>query len=571
MESDFHPPVTADSDTESSGRSLPSGDEFARLYRRDRVIQFFRHLPPYLYAGVIVVLVAAGSISLLPLWLAIIHCWATDPLRAIGAAFPLVACAGVVMAWRRLGWTMAGSYWALLLIAVAMPLARIVTVSLLLLGRWMGLMHPGPVLFLYGVGAVLLFGGPRLLRASIAPLCLLLFIDPVPRAFNPLVDMPLQHLAASTARGFAHLIGLHPTGDQITMMFAPRFGMMIVPGCNGVRGSITLGYLALIFGYIRHLRHRKLLLVTLGSFALGYVLNLLRLCILVIYYRIGVWFPALQKHGAGIDYAIGCTLFLFATLCVGVIIRLLEPAHAAQSLRKILPAQVQAFGSSAAMRSLLFVALTLVFIVPAVRSTVVLPAMRPNEQKVIGSFPAAVGAYRLIRTYSEYNNGTFSLAMAEYSTAASPSDTGRTLTLGIWVGSGNHLVARSKYIQGTEPDSTGSFDAVAQSALPVHFVTSFYDDGVSSLYDAESACSNSSCSEHLSSANQVTFMAPAWSDLVFALQTKRLPILLRCEWPDSDPTPSSVLRSQCEADVQAFTAQLNLRQLLLQDGTPSDL
>jgi exosortase J len=141
----------------------------------------------------------------------------------------------------------------------------------------------------------MLFGGPRLLRASIAPLCLLLFVNPVPAAFNSLVDLPLQHLSASTARSFAHFIGLQPTGVQLRMMFAPNFGMFIAPGCNGVRGSITLGYLALIFGYVRRLRLRLLILTTLAALLMGYALNLLRLCVLVVYYRTGVNFPSIQK------------------------------------------------------------------------------------------------------------------------------------------------------------------------------------------------------------------------------------------------------------------------------------
>jgi exosortase J len=512
-------------------------------------------------------LIAAGSISLLPLWLSILQVWANDPLRSIGAVFPFFAAAGVILAWRRLRWSMDGRLWALLLVAAALPLARVVTVSSFLINAWLGLLHPGLVLFLFGVGTVLLFGGPRLLRASIAPLCLLLFIDPVPRAFNSLVDLPLQHLSATTARGFSRLIGLHPTGDQLRMMFAPRFGMMIVPGCNGVRGSVTLGYLALIFGYSRRLRPVRLAVVVLASVLLGYVLNLLRLCLLVVYYRIGVTFPSMQKHGTGLDYIIGCTLFLFATLSVGLFIRLMEPSSppATTATTPAMP-----FGYAAAMRAVLFVALTLTFIVPELRSHTQMPALRPNEQHVLSSFPIAVGPYRLARTYAEHDPyGNFTLAMADYSV---PGDLARNFTLGVWVGSGNHFVAKSKYLQGVTPVSNSSFDTVAQASLPVHFVTSFYDDGVSRRYDAESACSTSSCSEHLVVMRHGAsiILSPAFADLAFQPIGNRLPILLRREWPDSDPTPSAALRAQFELDARLFTAQLDLRQLLLLDGTPPD-
>jgi exosortase J len=163
----------------------------------------------------------------------------------------------------------------------------------------------------------------------------------------------------------------------------------------------------------------------------------------------------------------------------------------------------------------------------------------------------------------------FTLAMAEY---AVPGDAARNLTLGIWVGSGNHFVAKSKYLQGVSAVSNGSFDAAAQQSLPVHFVTSFYDDGVSRRYDAESACSYSRCSEHLAFTNRGygIILTPAFTDMAFQPVGNRLPILLRREWPDTDPTPSAALRAQFESDARLFTAQLDLRRLLLLDGTPPD-
>jgi exosortase J len=527
-------------------------------------------LPPGFYAGIAAVLAASGSLSLLPLWFDLLHMWATDPLRSIGFVFPLAAFAGVLAAWRRLGWTMNGTFWALPIIASSILLARIVSFSSFAIGTRHGMLHAVPVMFLYGVGAVLLFGGTHLLRASIAPLCLLLFVQPVPHAFNWLIDLPLQNLSASTARAFAHLLGLQPTGNQLRMMFSPDFGMMIVPGCNGVRGSITLGYLSLIFGYTRKLRPLILALTTLAALFLGYVLNLLRLCILVVYYRIGLSFHSLQKHGAGIDYAIGCSLFLLATLCIGLTIRSLERNPAASSHRVDDKNPVESrshdnssmpIGISTTVRSLCFLALTLAFIVPALRSTPPWSSLRPNEQEVLASFPAVVGPYRLTRKYSERDtNGMIVLALADYSGSPRDGVTDDKLTFGLWVGSGSHLVARSKFNQGFQAAWTGSFEADARPSLAVHFVTSFYEDALSRQYDAESICSDAWCSGHLASSRQggFFFAAPPFSDLAFAPRDKRLPILIRREWTSDDQTQSARLRSQFESDARLFIGQINV-------------
>jgi len=40
-------------------------------------------------------------------------------------------------------------------------------------------------------------------------------------------------------------------------MFAPDFGMFIAPGCDGIRGAITLGYLALVLGYLKRVSLRR--------------------------------------------------------------------------------------------------------------------------------------------------------------------------------------------------------------------------------------------------------------------------------------------------------------------------
>lgn len=556
------------------------GDEPAFADRSAKALEGLSDPSAVLDAAVVMVLVAFGSLSLFPLWQNMARLWATDPLRSIGTAFPLVACIGVLAAWRRLGWRTDGTFWALLPVALSILLARAVPASALVLTYYgQSLIHLGLVLFLYGAGVVLLFGGPRLLRASIAPLGLLLFINPVPHAFNLWVDMPLQNLSAATARSFAHFIGLEPTGVQLRMMFAPDFGMFIAPGCNGVRGSITLGYLALIFGYTRRLRPRMLILVSFAAFLLGYALNLLRLCVLVVYYRAGISFPELQGLGTVIDYVIGCTLFLFAAAGLGLLIRSLEPNRVAGvQLTGPVPVAKESrsrrsallFRCAAVARSVCFLALCTTFIVPRIRSASSLPALRPNEQVVLSSFPATIGPYKLARTWAEHDgNGMIALAMAEYSTPSDKSNTFNRFTLGLWVGSAHHLVADSKFIRGERADWTGSFDAIAKQALPVHFVTSFYDDGIRRQYDAESSCTDTGCSDHLAVSGHHGFfsLSPGFSNLGFAMRGKQLPILLRREWLESDPGSSAAQSAQFEADARIFVRQIDLQRLVVQDGS----
>ena len=508
-------------------------------------------------------LAVIGSLSLLPLWLAMGRLWADDALRSIGATFPLVACVGIVAAWRRLAWCLEGTFWALPIVAFSILLARAVSVSGVLVGYGalhLAVINFGTALFLYGVGTVLLFGGPRLLRASIAPLCLLLLIDPLPQVFNSAVDLPLQEFSALVARSFAHLLGLRPTGANLQMMFSPDFGMFIAPGCNGVRGAVTLGFLALILGYVRSLRPVALACLTLAAVGSGYALNLLRLCVLVVYYRIGISNPSLQKYGAAVDYAIGCTLFLCAALGFRLVFGLLHPGSAGHSnvgVSRSIPAR-RPSRYATALHALCFLSLTSSFVVKELDAARGPAWIRPSERTVLGHFPPRVGNYTLTRTWAEHaSNGNLVMALGEYRTVP-----GSTLTLGLWMGAANHRVADSKRAQGELAQWTGSFDAVGRNALPVHFVTTFYDDGIGRHFDAESLCSESGCTGRLvdNSRGRVFFRAPALSDL--ASSGRWIPILLRREWPDTELSPSAQLRSNFEADARLFVANLDMAQLL---------
>ena len=159
---------------------------------------------------------------------------------------------------------------------------------------------------------VLLLGGTRLLRAAWFPVLFLWAVIPVPQTFSRRVDLPLQHASASVARAWAHVLGQPLTQDKLRLMFTPEFGMFIAPGCNGIRGAITLGLAAIIVGYLYRFQWFVYAPVVAGAVLLGYVFNFLRLCLLVVYYKVALPFPWMQHHARNADFVIGGGLFLCA-------------------------------------------------------------------------------------------------------------------------------------------------------------------------------------------------------------------------------------------------------------------
>ena len=280
---------------------------------------------PSLAAGLAACLAVFGVVSIWPTAVVLYGMWVTDPLKSIGMLVPLVSLALILRSWRDLSWQFDGSWWglALLLLTTAAVRFREQSVLVLILSpRWSIFFPPHSlVAFCYVVGVVLLFGGWRLLRASRFAVLLIWLVNPVPHVFNVYVDLPLQRISAHVARAFAIALHQKLTPDQMRLMFTPEFGMFIAPGCNGIRGAVTMGMIALIVGHLYRFRWRAHALFVLGAVLLGYVFNFVRLCTLVLYYIVALKITWLQDRAEMGDYIIGGCLFLAAVGLLFYVVR----------------------------------------------------------------------------------------------------------------------------------------------------------------------------------------------------------------------------------------------------------
>lgn len=295
-----------------------------------------------------------GVLGVLPSALEIASVWWVDALRSVGSVIPIASFVLILLAWRRIGWRMDGSWWGLAVLALTFAVVQVrqQTMMTFVVSDQFSFTVPPLIVVFFGYvsGIVLLFGGTRLYRASLFPVCLTVLLNPVPHIFNTLVDLPLQQASANVARSFAVALGQPLPPDTMQLMFTPRFGMFIAPGCNGIRGAVTLGLIALIAGYVIRLRPRIHALIVVGAVLLGYLCNFLRLCILVLYYFAGLRWHSLQKHGTNADYIIGGCIFLCVTyFSVSLLLSLkksgkytrpalpVEPAPASVAVKNVLP------------------------------------------------------------------------------------------------------------------------------------------------------------------------------------------------------------------------------------------
>ena len=275
-----------------------------------------RYAEQYWLAASVVILTLAGlgcfRREISDLWMY----WRANSVASIGML--AVPCA-VVLTWlalrgRDLKWS--GSWWGLAMIAGALALDAFAYPSPRIQFRELGpaglipLVPIGAMLWVYGSGTVVLFGGWRAWRGAFFPLAMLLAVQPIPPFVVSHFDLPLQSFDAGVARSFAIFLGVPVGGDSLRLLFDHnRLGMLIVPGCDGFSGAVAMGYATLIAGYLYAVRPFTRTFYAIGAVLMAFALNLARLCALVLFYCAAQASPSLGNYAVGADYIIGAMLF----------------------------------------------------------------------------------------------------------------------------------------------------------------------------------------------------------------------------------------------------------------------
>ena len=514
----------------------------------------------------IAILAAAGCLGiereLVLLW----RCWTTDPLRSIGMLIPSVSIVLTLRVWRQNEWQLRGSWWGLAVIGAAFFVSILRASAELFVtagGTLVSLIPLTLPVYLYGSGVVLLFAGPRVWRKAWFPLVLLLLSQPVPVLTSSMIDIPLQNISARVARDFATLIHFAPTTPQLRLMFSPDFGMFIAPGCDGIRGAVTLGYLALVLGYLKRVSLGRWAAYVIGGVLLGYLFNFIRLCVLVIYYRIALGHPALENIAKQADYAIGSCLFLVAILIFLRFASLKEgkPAQetpASESRRPSTQLRI-VFVRCAAFAVVLLAVLALPS--SALRSRQSGSASTLSSTAGLARFPKQIGSFALTRTWYEQSGGQTLVESGAYSAPGSDE-----IILAVWVAP---LVyyhdANSCWLaRGLKPDLVASLPFVIAQGKTIDLSTGFYNDGVTDSIVVSVACTPGSCSQSQQVASKGRFsfviLKPQVGELAGG-SAHPVPIMIRIDHLQADAAHLSASRTAAQsaltAEAQKFFAGLD--------------
>lgn len=507
----------------------------------------------------------AAAFLLLSSVRALLDQWRSDDLKSIGLLVPFISFGLILRAWQQTGWRREGTWWGVALLGGLAALLFVRDQSLLILtvhAGWLLQLPPLPLTaVLYALGLVLLLGGRPLLRAAWFPVALMLAVIPVPQFFSHRVDLPLQHISATVARSFAQLLGQKLTPDNLRLMFTPDFGMFIAPGCNGIRGAVTLGLAALVVAHLYRFRAALVVPVVAGAVLLGYLFNFLRLCLLVVYYKLALPYPWFQERARGADLILGGCLFAFALWIFFA---------AADRLRK--PASVpvhtaQATSGDTGMRRLAGRTAVL-FGIAALFGADALHGERSAaaHARRLPPLPATLGSFHLIRTHEDtLLDGAVVYLWGDY--AAQPAAPGQPVThvaLGISPELDVHDAEICHIARGEEPTSHEQL-SLATEAGEVTLVGATYNNGTIQTLEASTVCDGGQCRQFTSSAAGATliYARPHRTLPMQWAPTRPVPILLKVENP-SAYLPVSAVAPEMITELKSFLGGVNLAELAAQ-------
>jgi exosortase J len=509
---------------------------------------------------------AAGLLTIWPSVQSLYSIWTTDDLKSMGMVVPLVCYLLILRAWKSLDYEIDGSWWGFAVLAGSAALMFLRDQMLLIVTinkDWLLQLPPLPlVAVIYAAGMVLLFGGMRLLKAAWFPVLFMWAVIPVPQTFSRMVDLPLQHASATVARAWAHALGQQLTQDKLRLMFTPEFGMFIAPGCNGIRGSITLGLSAIVVGYLYRFRWYVYAPVVVGAVLLGYLFNFLRLCLLVVYYKIALPYPWLQHHAKIADYVIGGCLFVCALALFFTVANKLR--NDAGNTTEPAAAGRPAAAPSRGLETTLWMRVAAVLLMAAIFGVDVVHEHRVEAARLATAAPATlpqhIGNFTLQRTWNETQFGVLVYSWGDYATPTVNGVQGVHVMLGVSPQT-VHDAEVCHLARGEDPTWHGQIVA-ATAGGPVELTAATYNDGTTQELEASTVCDNGACRQYSESSQHVTVIyarphrgVPLQSDA-----TRPIPLMLKVESLDV-LTPPSVMEPELQSTLTSFLKDANLLTL----------
>jgi exosortase len=225
-------------------------------------------VPSWVWPGVALALLLAY------LYLGIIHRlvdqWWTDPNYSHGFFVPLFAAFLIWKDRRRLAKIETRTTWSGLLV-IAGGLGILICG---VLGAELFLSRSS--LLFVAAGLVIYFQGWRFFKAVLFPWLFLFLMIPPPTLIMNMVTLPLQFLASDLATWFLQALGV-PVLQNGNVIQLSNMSLEVVEACSGIRSLISLGTLAIVYGYLLETDNVIRVLLAIAAVPIAVLANGLRI------------------------------------------------------------------------------------------------------------------------------------------------------------------------------------------------------------------------------------------------------------------------------------------------------
>lgn len=196
--------------------------------------------------------------------------WWIDPNFSHGFLIPLFSGLVVWQKRKQLGAVQPSPSW-FGLVVIAGSLAMLVVG---VLGAELFLSRTSFVFLLAGL--VIYFYGWGYFRILLFPWAFLFFMIPIPAIIFNQIAFPLQFLAAKMASSLLSTVGVPVLRDG-NIIQLPTMTLEVAEACSGIRSLMSLGALAVIFGYLVETRNLPRVILALSSIPIAVAANSMRI------------------------------------------------------------------------------------------------------------------------------------------------------------------------------------------------------------------------------------------------------------------------------------------------------
>ena len=131
-------------------------------------------------------------------------------------------------------------------------------------------------LILLIAGLIIYFGGWKLFRALLFPWLFLFLMVPIPSIVFNQITLPLQFLASRLATDVLRALGV-PVLREGNVIVLPSMPLEVAEACSGIRSLLSLGTMAIIYGYLVDSKLWRRVILALMSIPVAIAANALRL------------------------------------------------------------------------------------------------------------------------------------------------------------------------------------------------------------------------------------------------------------------------------------------------------